>query len=82
MEFDLIFSFIFFLEKYKYESVVDQVVVFIQDFVNCLQANPMKLVSRIKKIRDDISTLKEQCREVLMAKQVLFFIYFLWKSID
>uniref|UniRef100_A0A9I9EEA5 Protein FAM33A n=1 Tax=Cucumis melo TaxID=3656 RepID=A0A9I9EEA5_CUCME len=33
-------------------------------------ANPMKLVSRIKKIQDDISTLKEQCREVLTAKQV------------
>ncbi|XP_022935897.1 spindle and kinetochore-associated protein 2 isoform X1 [Cucurbita moschata] len=32
-------------------------------------ANPMKLALRIKKIRDDISTLKEQCREVLMAKQ-------------
>ncbi|KGN55411.1 spindle and kinetochore-associated protein 2 [Cucumis sativus] len=32
-------------------------------------ANPMKLVSRIKKIQDDISTLKEQCREVLIAKQ-------------
>ncbi|KAL0545440.1 hypothetical protein IC582_015324 [Cucumis melo] len=32
-------------------------------------ANPMKLVSRIKKIQDDISTLKEQCREVLTAKQ-------------
>ncbi|XP_022141272.1 spindle and kinetochore-associated protein 2 [Momordica charantia] len=32
-------------------------------------ANPMKLVSRIKKIRDDISTLQEQCREILMAKQ-------------
>lgn len=31
----------------------------------------MKLVSRIKKIQDDISTLKEQCREVLIAKQVL-----------
>lgn len=31
----------------------------------------MKLVSRIKKIQDDISTLKEQCREVLTAKQVL-----------
>ncbi|KAG7024402.1 hypothetical protein SDJN02_13216, partial [Cucurbita argyrosperma subsp. argyrosperma] len=43
--------------KHEYESVVAQL------------ANPMKLALRIKKIRDDISTLKEQCREVLMAKQ-------------
>ncbi|KAJ7966307.1 spindle and kinetochore-associated protein 2 [Quillaja saponaria] len=34
-------------------------------------ANPMKLVSRIKKIQDDVSTLKEQCRELLEAKQDL-----------
>ncbi|KAF7817314.1 spindle and kinetochore-associated protein 2 [Senna tora] len=36
-----------------------------------LQANPMKLVSRIKKIQQDISTLKEQCHELLAAKQDL-----------
>ncbi|XP_061368092.1 uncharacterized protein LOC133311090 [Gastrolobium bilobum] len=34
-------------------------------------ANPMKLVSRIKKIQDDISTLKGQCHELLAAKQDL-----------
>lgn len=34
-------------------------------------ANPMKLVSRIKKIQQDLSTLEEQCRELLTAKQVL-----------
>ncbi|KAM7459608.1 hypothetical protein LguiA_036602 [Lonicera macranthoides] len=34
-------------------------------------ANPMKLVSRIKKIQDDISSIKDQCRELLAAKQNL-----------
>ncbi|XP_062097213.1 uncharacterized protein LOC133803258 [Humulus lupulus] len=34
-------------------------------------ANPMKIVSRIKKIQEDLSTLKEQCRELLSAKQDL-----------
>ncbi|GAV90557.1 hypothetical protein CFOL_v3_33966 [Cephalotus follicularis] len=33
--------------------------------------NPMKLVSRIKKIQEDVSMLKEQCRELLSAKQDL-----------
>ncbi|KAG4136898.1 hypothetical protein ERO13_D07G037233v2 [Gossypium hirsutum] len=35
-------------------------------------ANPMKLVSRIKKIQEELSSLTEQCRELLSAKQVLF----------
>ncbi|XP_057424737.1 uncharacterized protein LOC130718225 [Lotus japonicus] len=34
-------------------------------------ANPMKLVSRIKKVQEDISTLKGQCHELLAAKQDL-----------
>ncbi|KAI9118253.1 hypothetical protein K1719_010585 [Acacia pycnantha] len=34
-------------------------------------ANPMKLVSRIKKMQEDISTLKEQCHQLLAAKQDL-----------
>ncbi|PKI64486.1 spindle and kinetochore-associated protein 2 [Punica granatum] len=34
-------------------------------------ANPGKLVSRIKKIQDDLSTLKDQCQELLAAKQDL-----------
>lgn len=34
-------------------------------------SNPIKLVSRIKKIQDDISVLQEQCRELLSAKQDL-----------
>ncbi|XP_020960876.1 uncharacterized protein LOC107605449 isoform X2 [Arachis ipaensis] len=34
-------------------------------------ANPMKLVSRIKKIQEDISTLKGQCQDLLAAKQDL-----------
>ncbi|XP_024029182.1 uncharacterized protein LOC21390543 [Morus notabilis] len=34
-------------------------------------ANPMKLVSRIKKIQEDLSALKEQCHELLSAKQGL-----------
>lgn len=31
----------------------------------------MKLVSRIKKVQEDLLILKEQCRELLTAKQVL-----------
>ncbi|KAM5571317.1 hypothetical protein ABKV19_011758 [Rosa sericea] len=31
----------------------------------------MKLVSRIKKIQQDLSTLEDQCRQVLTAKQDL-----------
>ncbi|XP_058203553.1 uncharacterized protein LOC131317887 [Rhododendron vialii] len=34
-------------------------------------ANPMKLVSRIKKVQEDLSALQEQCRELLAAKQDL-----------
>ncbi|XP_050216518.1 uncharacterized protein LOC126667572 [Mercurialis annua] len=34
-------------------------------------ANPMKLVNRIKKVQEDLSALKEQCRELLAAKQDL-----------
>ncbi|KAM0059738.1 putative spindle and kinetochore-associated protein [Helianthus debilis subsp. tardiflorus] len=34
-------------------------------------ANPMKLVARIKKIQDELPSLKEQCRELLSAKQDL-----------
>lgn len=34
----------------------------------------MKLCNRIKKIQEDLTTLKEQCRELLAAKQVLFFL--------
>lgn len=34
-------------------------------------ANPMKLVSRIKKIQEDITILKGQCHELLAAKQDL-----------
>lgn len=34
-------------------------------------ANPMKLVSRIKRIQEDVSLLKEQCHELLVAKQDL-----------
>ncbi|KAF3673776.1 hypothetical protein FXO38_05510 [Capsicum annuum] len=34
-------------------------------------ANPMKLVSRIKKVQDEMCSLKEQCRELLAAKQDL-----------
>ncbi|XP_059461530.1 uncharacterized protein LOC132190528 [Corylus avellana] len=35
------------------------------------KANPMKLVSRMKKIQEDLLTLKEQCHELLAAKQDL-----------
>ncbi|KAK9098074.1 hypothetical protein Syun_025119 [Stephania yunnanensis] len=34
-------------------------------------ANPLKLVSRIKKTQDDLSSLKVQCGELLAAKQDL-----------
>ncbi|PWA97899.1 hypothetical protein CTI12_AA024930 [Artemisia annua] len=34
-------------------------------------ANPMKLVARIKKIQDELPALKDQCRELLSAKQDL-----------
>ncbi|KAI7998399.1 hypothetical protein ACSBR2_035740 [Camellia fascicularis] len=34
-------------------------------------ANPIKLVSRIKKLQQDLSSLKEQCRVLLAAKQDL-----------
>ncbi|XP_045823372.1 spindle and kinetochore-associated protein 2 [Trifolium pratense] len=34
-------------------------------------ANPMKLVSRIKKVQEEISILKGQCHELLAAKQDL-----------
>lgn len=43
----------------------------LNSFVGFLfQANPMKLVARIKKIQEDVSFLSEQCRELLAAKQV------------
>ncbi|GMY21054.1 spindle and kinetochore-associated protein 2 [Fagus crenata] len=35
------------------------------------QENPMKLLSRIKKVQEDLLTLKEQCHELLKAKQDL-----------
>ncbi|KAH7841743.1 hypothetical protein Vadar_033706 [Vaccinium darrowii] len=34
-------------------------------------ANPMKLVSRIKKVQEDLLSLQKQCRELLAAKQDL-----------
>ncbi|KAF7851839.1 hypothetical protein BT93_L2002 [Corymbia citriodora subsp. variegata] len=34
-------------------------------------ANPLKLVSRIKKVLEDVSSLKDQCQELLVAKQDL-----------
>ncbi|KMS95096.1 hypothetical protein BVRB_012570 [Beta vulgaris subsp. vulgaris] len=34
-------------------------------------ANPMKLVGRIKKVQDELSSLKDQCRQLLIAKQDL-----------
>ncbi|KAJ0445991.1 putative spindle and kinetochore-associated protein [Helianthus annuus] len=40
-------------------------------------ANPMKLVARIKKIQDELPSLKEQCRELLSAKQVIYYYYYL-----
>jgi hypothetical protein len=36
----------------------------------------MKLVSRIKKVQEDLLNLKEQCRELLKAKQVLSSSFF------
>lgn len=33
----------------------------------------MNLVSRIKKIQEELTTMKEQCRELLAAKQVCNF---------
>jgi hypothetical protein len=41
--------------------------------IDFLQANPMKLVSRIKKIQEEISILKGQCHELLAAKQVIYY---------
>lgn len=45
------------------------------------QVNPMKLVARVKKIQEEVSSMNEQCRELLAAKQVfvnsLFFFFFL-----
>ncbi|KAG6387892.1 hypothetical protein SASPL_153087 [Salvia splendens] len=35
------------------------------------QANPMKLVERLKKIEEEMSSLKDECRELLAAKQDL-----------
>ncbi|KAH6804536.1 spindle/kinetochore-associated protein [Perilla frutescens var. frutescens] len=35
------------------------------------RANPMKLVERLKKIEEEMSSLKDQCRELLSAKQDL-----------
>ncbi|CAK9163694.1 unnamed protein product [Ilex paraguariensis] len=40
-------------------------------------ANPMKLVSRIKKVQEELSSMKEQCRELLAAKQVDVWLHFL-----
>ncbi|KAI6689573.1 hypothetical protein NL676_026401 [Syzygium grande] len=34
-------------------------------------ANPLKLVTRIKKVLEDVSSLKDQCQELLVAKQDL-----------
>ncbi|KAL8063609.1 hypothetical protein ABFX02_01G037800 [Erythranthe guttata] len=34
-------------------------------------ANPMKLVARLKKIEEEMSSLKDQCTELLTAKQDL-----------
>ncbi|KAL1552559.1 hypothetical protein AAHA92_13341 [Salvia divinorum] len=34
-------------------------------------ANPMKLVERLKKIEEEMSSLKDECRELLAAKQNL-----------
>ena len=33
----------------------------------------MKLVARVKKIQDELSSLKDQCRQLLAAKQVYTF---------
>ncbi|XP_047973410.1 uncharacterized protein LOC125215875 isoform X2 [Salvia hispanica] len=37
-------------------------------------ANPMKLVERLKKIEEEMSSLKDECRELLAAKQDLIDI--------
>ncbi|KAJ0233283.1 Protein FAM33A [Hirschfeldia incana] len=34
-------------------------------------ANPMKLIQRIKKLQEDVTVLKDQCLELLSAKQDL-----------
>ncbi|KAG6739190.1 hypothetical protein POTOM_056776 [Populus tomentosa] len=36
-----------------------------------MQANPVKLVNRIKKVQGDLTVLKDQCQELLAAKQDL-----------
>ncbi|CAN1156969.1 hypothetical protein LINPERHAP2_LOCUS21261 [Linum perenne] len=36
-------------------------------------ANPVKLVNRIKKVHDEVTELKHQCYELLAAKQVPSF---------
>ncbi|KAK1317527.1 hypothetical protein QJS10_CPA05g02255 [Acorus calamus] len=33
--------------------------------------NPCKLVSRIRRIQDELPSLKEQCRDLLTAKQIM-----------
>lgn len=42
----------------------------------------MKLVARVKKIQEEVSSMNQQCRELLAAKQVfvnsLFFFSFLF----
>ncbi|KAF2293471.1 hypothetical protein GH714_002101 [Hevea brasiliensis] len=35
------------------------------------EANPIKLVNRIKKMQEDLTTLKEQCRKLLSAKEII-----------
>ena len=39
-----------------------------------MQANPMELVSRIKKIQDELVFLKQECGHLLAAKQVFLLI--------
>jgi len=46
--------------------------------IGFLQANPMKLVSRIKKIQEEISILKGQCHELLASKQVIDYLLLLY----
>lgn len=44
---------------------------FFSSYFGCFrQANPMKLVERLKKIEEEMSSLKDECRELLAAKQV------------
>ena len=40
----------------------------------------MKLVHRIKKVQGDLTVLKDQCQELLAAKQVEIgdFLFFFW----